>query len=235
MDDAVANGDWPLLDAPRGLKRGAPILATITGNTATFLRTVDPKRALMERTLARWGVDEEFPPAIEQAAREVSYDLDGPAFRDRRDLREVPTLTIDGANSRDLDDALAVLPAQDDGAIRVLVSIADVDACVPEGSPLDLEARARGTTVYLADGVFPMIPRTLSEDRLSLLPGVDRAALTVELRIDPDGEVTAADPWLSLIRNHSRLTYAGAAAFLDHDDPSEVPEAAQSTLRWLRA
>lgn len=231
VDEAVANGDWRLDATPKELDTGTPILATIEGERARFLRVVDPERLLMERTLARWGVQESFPEELEAAALAVAHDP-GPG---RRDLREVTTLTIDGASSKDLDDALAVLPAQADGAIRVLVSIADVDAAVPEGSPLDMEARARGTTVYLPDGVFPMIPRSLSEDRLSLLPDVDRAAMTVELRIDPDGVVTAADPCLSLIRNHARLTYEGAAAFLDRGETAGVPEPAREPLRWLRA
>lgn len=231
VDEAVANGDWPLKGAPQELDTGTLILAAIDGDRARFLRVVDPERRLMERTLARWGVEKSFPPELEAAALALDHDLG----QERRDLREVTTLTIDGASSKDLDDALAVLPPQADGAIRVLISIADVDAAVPEGSPLDIAARTRGTTVYLPDGVFPMIPRSLSEDRLSLLPDVDRAALTVELRIDPDGVVTAADPCLSLIRNHARLTYEGAAAFLDHGDEAGVPEAARDSLRWLRA
>lgn len=231
VDEAVANGEWPLSGAPKELDTGTPILATIAGERAHFERVVDPDRYLMERTLARWGVEESFPPELEEAALALAHD----AGEGRRDLRQVTTLTIDGASSKDLDDALSVLPPQADGAIRVLISIADVDAAVPEGSPLDVAARARGTTVYLPDGVFPMIPRSLSEDRLSLLPDVDRAAVTVELRIDPDGVVTAADPCLSLIRNHARLTYEGAAAFLDRDEVAGVPEPARQPLRWLRA
>lgn len=226
-DPSVSNSNWPLSG---DVAEGQVCLAEIEGESARFLRAVAPERAVLERTLARWGAEEGFSPEV-LAAAEVGEALD-PAGR--RDLREVPTITIDAPSSRDLDDALAVLPPQTDGALRVLVSIADVDAAVPAGSPLDLAARARGTTVYLPDLVLPMIPRALSEDRLSLLPGLERAALTLELRIDTDGHVTAADPYLSLIKSHARLSYEGAAAFLDQGDEAEVPPEVRSTLRWLR-
>ena len=230
-DSSVSNSDWPLLGSPSdAAAEGSACLAELEGDSARFLRALEPERAVLERTLARWGIEEGFAPEV-LAAAEVSPTLD-PAGR--RDLREIPTITIDAPSSRDLDDALAVLPPQEGGALRVLVSIADVDAAVPAGSALDLAARARGTTVYLPDLVLPMIPRALSEDRLSLLPGVERAAVTLELRIDTDGVVTATDPYLSLIRSHARLSYEGAAAFLDQGDAREVPSEVQGTLRWLR-
>ena len=146
----------------------------------------------------------------------------------------VPTVTIDAPVSRDLDDALAVLPAPDDGGLRLLVSIADVAALVPEASALDLEARQRATSVYLAGRVLPMLPHALSEAALSLLPQQDRPALTVELRIDPEGQVTSVDIYESWIRSHARLSYSEVAGFIDRDAVSGIPTDVHATLRWLR-
>jgi ribonuclease R len=152
----------------------------------------------------------------------------------RRDLRDVVTVTIDAATTTDIDDALSVIPPGADGALRVLVSIADVDAFVPEGSVLDQEARLRGTSVYLAGRVLPMLPEVLSSDAASLHPGRERPALTAELRLDPEGRVTAVDIYPSLIRSHARLTYDAVAELFHAGASSEVPEAVVSTLRWLR-
>ncbi len=127
-----------------------------------------------------------------------------------------------------------MLPAGKDGGLRVFVSIADVDAAVPEGSPSDLEARARGTSVYLAGQVLNMLPPGLSEEALSLLPGVDRATLTAELRLDGDGAVTSVDLYPSVIRSYARLTYSAVTAFLDRGEAGEIPASVLPTLRWLR-
>ncbi|MCP4663176.1 MAG: VacB/RNase II family 3'-5' exoribonuclease [bacterium] len=148
--------------------------------------------------------------------------------------RDAPATASRATVSKDLDDALAVLPVQPDGAIRVLVSIADVDAAVPAGSALDAEARRRGTSVYLPDLVVPMLPPELSEDALSLLEGADRPALTVELRIDADGAVTSTDLSTSVIRSTARLSYDDVTAFLDRGERS-VPVEVAETLVWLRA
>ena len=143
-------------------------------------------------------------------------------------------MTIDAATTTDIDDALSVIPPGADGALRVLVSIADVDAFVPEGSVLDQEARLRGTSVYLAGRVLPMLPEVLSSDAASLHPGRERPALTAELRLDPEGRVTAVDLYPSLLRSHARLTYDAVAELFHAGTSSEVPAAVVPTLRWLR-
>ncbi|RMG11898.1 MAG: RNB domain-containing ribonuclease [Planctomycetota bacterium] len=230
LDPAVSAEPWPLSKAPRDLAAGAAVLARVRGQRAEWLRTVPPGEAPLLKVLTDHRLRDEHPPEVLAAARRRRR----PPSQGRRDLRSVFTLTIDGPTTRDLDDALAVLPPQRDGAVRVLVHIADVDALVPAGSPLDREARARGTSVYFPDRVVPMLPFELSEGALSLLEGEDRAALTAELRIDPEGDVTAVDLYPSRVTNHARLTYADVASFLDQGCAEAVPAEAHEPLRWLR-
>lgn len=229
VDRKVSNTDWPLLGESHELADGTTVIASIADRTAVLDRVVDEKDAGLERVLVRHAIRTAVPAAALEEAQHAR--LEGGL---RRDLRALCTITIDAAVSRDLDDALAVLPADADGALRVFVSIADVAALVPEGSALDREARARGTSVYLAGRVVPMLPSELSEDALSLLPGADRPALTVELRIDASGAVTSTDVYETLIRSHARLDYDAVAAFFDEGRGDDVPEQARSTLLWLR-
>ena len=226
VDREISNADWPIVgDAPAA---GTHVVAALEGNELRIVRVVEPADASLARVIVRYAIRDEY-------AKDALAETPPPVTMDgRRDLRAIPTITIDAPSSRDLDDALSVFPAAPDGAIRLLVSIADVDALVPEGSALDREARIRGTSVYLAGRVIPMLPPSLSEDALSLLPSVDRPAMTAELRIDPEGRVHAIDVYASMIRSHARLDYDGVAAFLDQGDTAGIPEPVRETLRWLR-
>ncbi len=227
-DPEVANEDWPLEGASK-IADDAWVLAEIQGRTAVRPKLVEDDEAPLVRVLARWSIRAAYPKAVIAAARASRR-----ANAHRRDLRDVPTVTIDAPSTCDIDDALSVLPAQDDGAVRVLVSIADVDAWAPEGSPLDVEARIRGTSVYLPDRVIPMFPRSLSEAKASLLPDEERCALSVELRIDPEGEVRSVDVFETVIRSDARLSYEAVAAFLDEGRDDAVPAEVRETVRWLR-
>ena len=232
LDPRLGNTVWPLSQTPPELRPGDTVIAQPDPGAARlrYLRTCDEATAGRDAILVIHRIRTELDDTVREAAAQVR--LRG---KHRRDLRDVVTLTIDATHSKDLDDALAVLPIQDDGAIRILVSIADVDAAVATGSTLDDEARLRATSVYLPDLVIPMLPRTLSEDALSLLPGVDRPALTAELRIDAEGEVTATDLSISRIRSTARLSYTDVSAFLDHGIADAIPEEVRDTLLWLRA
>ena len=229
-DPNVGGSVWPFAEGVRPPAAGSVVVARIDGAALRDPELVPAAEAALTRVLARWSIPRAFPPACLGP-----LPPERPPSGHRRDLRDVPTVTIDGPSTRDIDDALAALPPQADGALRVLVSISDVDSRVAPGSPLDLEASRRGTSVYLPDRVVPMLPPALSEEALSLLPNKDRAALTVELRIAPDGQVVAADPFESLVRSHARLTYEATAAFLDGGDVAAVPAEVQPTLRLLRA
>ncbi len=233
VDRLVANTDWPLDEAAaEGIAEGTFLVATIRGKVLVPVRTIEDDADLaIERCVARHALRSVFPIDVEGAAAKAALM---PRVGSRRDLRSIPTVTIDAQTTRDIDDALAVLPAGTDGALRVLVSIADVDAFVPEGSPVDEEARLRGTSVYLAGRVVPMLPEVLSSLAASLVPDEDRLALTVEMRIDPEGQVTAVDIYESLIRSHARLDYDGVAELMSEGRSDSIPEAVLPTLRWLR-
>lgn len=229
-DRRVANSDWPLHGAEK-LEVGASVTARLEGSAAVVAEEVPAPEAELERLYSRYDLRPRFPKAVQAELEALpALDLDG-----RRDLRDLSTLTIDADTSMDLDDALTALPAAPDGAIRVFVHIADVDSMVKEGGALDLEARARGTSVYLEGRVIPMLPRPLSEDRLSLLPECERPALTVELRIDTEGQTRSVDVYPSLIRSDRRFSYETVAAFLEKGEARGVDEASKANLRWLRA
>ncbi|MEM7355578.1 MAG: ribonuclease R family protein [Acidobacteriota bacterium] len=228
-DAEVANETW-VLEGGKGLLAGTAVVAKIDGKRAVKPQAVPESERAMTQILARWSLRGAHDRRQSAAAREARARR-----TPRLDLREVPTVTIDAPVSQDLDDALSVLPVQSDGSIRVLVSIADVDAFVRQGSELDREARARGTSLYLPDRVIPMFPKELSERRASLLPGEERPALSVELRIDPEGRMRAVDLQETLIRSDARVSYDEASAFLDEGREESIPEALRDTLRWLRA
>jgi ribonuclease R len=154
---------------------------------------------LLDRGLAR-GFRRELEDEARAAGERVTH-----APGARRDLRGLPTFTIDPASARDFDDAIS---AESLGAeeTRVWVHIADVAAHVPEGSPLDREARRRSTSVYAPGAVEPMLPHALSSDACSLMPGVERAAVTVELELHGPMLARAAF-YRSLIRSDARLDY----------------------------
>jgi ribonuclease R len=176
------------------------------GSGARVLRVLgrpDVARDVIEGLMLDRGLALAFDSAVEREARAAGERV-READHNRRDLRDLPTFTIDPASARDFDDAIS---AEVDGPItRVWVHIADVAAHVPEGSLVDREAHRRATSVYVPGAVEPMLPHTLSSDACSLMPGVDRAAVTVELEMS-DARVTRAAFYRSLIRSDARLDY----------------------------
>ena len=176
------------------------------------------------------GLAREFEPAVLGAAERARERGQDGAEREvaegrRRDLRELATFTIDPASAQDFDDAISARRlgsgegapegggpdsggaiGDSTGGVRVWVHIADVAAYVPEGSPIDEEARRRGTSVYVPGAVEPMLPQALSNDACSLVPGAARAAVTVELDLR-GAEVVRSAFYRSLIRSDARLEY----------------------------
>ena len=148
---------------------------------------------------------------------------------DRRDLRALPTFTIDGDSTRDFDDALSARREGD--AIRVWVHVADVSAYVRPGAPLDLEARRRATSFYLPTLTVPMLPKALSTGVCSLVPGEDRGAVTCEVLLR-DGQVVDRAFYRSLIRSDARLTYTHVEdIFLGRAEPGPTYAAALAAAR----
>ncbi len=146
-----------------------------------------------------------FPEAVEAEARQLAEKRDLDLSPGRQDLRSLSFVTIDGETARDFDDAILV--HREDEGYRLWVSIADVSHYVREGSEVDREALARGTSVYFTDKVIPMLPEALSNDLCSLRPGEDRLTFTAEIELDFQGRVRQSHFYKSLIRSQSRLTY----------------------------
>jgi ribonuclease R len=138
------------------------------------------------------------------------------AKRDREDLRELPLVTIDGADAKDFDDAVWCEP--DGSGWRVIVAIADVSSYVPPGGALDAEARERGTSVYFPRKVIPMLPENLSNGLCSLNPGVDRLCMVCDMRVTSGGKVQATRFYEGLMRSAARLTYDEVAGVLVEGD-----------------
>jgi ribonuclease R len=235
IDREVANTDWALDAGTLTVGPGDHVVAKVMadGKARALRRLESADERALAQVIARHAIPTTFDDAAVAQARDA-LNIPHAVERFRRDLRDVPTLTIDAPSTRDIDDALSVIPSPDDGAVRLLVSIADVSAFVPEGSPLDLAARDRATSVYLAGRVVPMFPEELSATWASLLAREDRCCLTAELRIDPEGTVTSVDVYESVIRSASRATYDEVAAFLDRGEVSENLEPLHASLPWLR-
>jgi exoribonuclease-2 len=144
-----------------------------------------------------------------------------------RDLRELLWASIDNDTSRDLDQLTVAVPLSG-GSIRILVAIADVDAIVKIGSPIDDHARANTTSVYTPAMIFSMLPEKLSTDLTSLGEGEERLALVVDMTIDSDGKVMRPDIYRARVLNHSKLAYNAVGAWLQGTGPkvSRVAEVA---------
>ena len=155
------------------------------------------------------------------------------ALGPRRDLRDVPLVTIDGADARDYDDAVFAA-SRPRGGWRLLVAIADVAHYVPAGSAVDADARERGNSLYLPDRVVPMLPEALSNGVCSLLPERDRLVVFCELGVSAQGRVTSRQFGEGVIRSRARLTYDAVDGFL-HGGALDVEPAVAGSLRALHA
>ncbi len=149
---------------------------------------------------------EEFTPQAIKESESAPREVQPKAIEGRLDLRDKYTVTIDGLDAKDFDDAIS-LEVGSEGNFKLGVHIADVSHYVTLGSGLDQDARARTTSVYLPDRVIPMLPNELSTGICSLNPDIDRLAFSVLMDIDPDGNVTDYKIGESVIRSDARLTY----------------------------
>ena len=155
----------------------------------------------------QYDLPTEFPDSVMKQIKNIDPDkIDEKLIAGREDLRDLLTVTIDGDDSKDFDDAVSI-EKKEDGTFTLWVHIADVTEYVTERSPLDKEALKRGTSVYLVDRVIPMLPHKLSNGICSLNPGSDRLALSCIMDIDRGGNVTAHRIVKSVIRSDRRMTY----------------------------
>ena len=181
---------------------------SLRGEVTRVIGTSEDPRNVYEAIFASIGTSRTFPKKVDEEAEAASHREIG----ERRDLRHLPTVTVDGADAKDFDDAISAERAGD--GYRVWVHIADVTHYVEPGSALDKQAAYRGNSVYLPGTVAPMLPRRLSDDVCSLRPHEDRAAVTVEMEVDGEGETRSSKAFRSLIVSDARLTYDGVDAFL---------------------
>ncbi|SFF91463.1 RNAse R [Halobacillus alkaliphilus] len=163
------------------------------------------------------GIKVDFPDEVLKQAGETPDQISEEEIKNRRDLRDETIVTIDGADAKDLDDAVTV-KRLDNGNFKLGVHIADVTYYVGEGSPIDKEARERATSVYLVDRVIPMIPHRLSNGICSLNPQVDRLTLSCEMEINKSGDVVEHEIFQSVIKTNERMTYRDVNKILEDED-----------------
>ena len=200
-----------ITDYGRGRKNPEGRITQILGEAS------DPETEVLSIIMA-YGLPTEFPERVENQAERVAKPVSAADRAGRLDLREEVCVTIDGEDAKDLDDAVSL---RREGEHYILsVHIADVANYVQENSALDWEARDRGTSVYLADRVLPMLPRTLSNGICSLNAGEDRLALSCIMTLDEKGKIIGHTIAETVIRVSRRLSYTGVQKVLD-GDPEE--------------
>jgi ribonuclease R len=176
------------------------------------------------------GLPFRWPEAALAEAEAWGDRVRSTAKRGREDLRELPLVTIDGADAKDFDDA--VWCEQDGAGWRLIVAIADVSAYVAQGSALDTEARERGTSVYFPRKVIPMLPESLSNGLCSLNPEVDRLCMACEMQVEAGGKVRSARFYEAIMRSAARYTYDEVAAILVEKD-AKLRKRHARLLPWL--
>ncbi|MER2262665.1 MAG: ribonuclease R [Psychrobacillus sp.] len=221
MDVFVAKGDTlgavdghkvvvEITDWPNERKSATGIVTKILGHKN------DPGVDILS-IIYKHGITIDFPKEVIDQAEAVPDQIAESDLEGRRDLRDEVIVTIDGADAKDLDDAVTVTKLPD-GTYKLGVHIADVSHYVTEGSALDREAYDRGTSVYLTDRVIPMIPHRLSNGICSLNPQVDRLTLSCEMIINGSGMVTSHEIFQSVIRTTERMTYSDVYKILEEKD-----------------
>ena len=154
----------------------------------------------------KYGINDTFSDEVMEEVDKLPNEVSEEEMVGRRDLRNVCIFTIDGDDTKDIDDAISI-DILDNTNYKLGVHIADVSYYVKENSKIDEEAYDRGTSVYLADRVIPMLPHKLSNGICSLNPGVDRLSVTCEMEINHKGEVVSYDIYESVIRSKKQMTY----------------------------
>ncbi|MFC0906479.1 ribonuclease R [Clostridium sp. MT-14] len=167
------------------------------------------------------NLPEEFPAKVLSYAENIPVEIPESEYKRRVDLRNVITVTIDGEDAKDLDDAVS-LRKLENGNYYLGVHIADVSHYVNEKSPLDKEALKRGNSVYLIDRVIPMLPRKLSNGICSLNPNEDRLTLSCLMEIDRKGKVLKHNIVESIIRSNERMTYTDVTKILKNEDAEVI-------------
>jgi ribonuclease R len=207
------------VDRDRNARPGSLVVLRSGSGRAKIERVLgkpDVARDVIEALMIDRGLARRFPPGVERAAREASETVEA---GDRRDLRDLPTFTIDPATAKDFDDAISAEEIEPEHW-RIWVHIADVSAYVKPGSQIDREAYQRATSVYVPGAVEPMLPEVLSNGACSLVPGQERLAVTVEMELR-GAEVIKSAFHRSRIRSDERLDYDRVDRIFAGDERAE--------------
>ena len=228
----IANDIFIPIERSKGAVSGHKVVCEITdygrdgrkpeGKIVEILGHVnDPGTDIMS-IVKGYDLPVEFPEKVLNQAERVSKPVSEADMQGRKDIRDWQMVTIDGEDAKDLDDAVSVVK---DGENYILgVHIADVTNYVQENSALDREALKRGTSVYLADRVIPMLPHTLSNGICSLNAGEDRLALSCIMTVDPKGMVIDHEIAETVIHVDRRMSYTSVAKILEDEDLAEMQE-----------
>lgn len=181
----------------------------------------------------KYGIHDTFPKEVMEELEEIPDDVKESEMQGRKDLRDMEIFTIDGDDTKDIDDAISIQKLEN-GNYELGVHIADVSYYVKEGSKLNEEAYERGTSVYLADRVIPMLPHKLSNGICSLNPDVDRLAMSCVMEINPKGEVVSYDIFESVIRSRKQMTYKKVNQILEENIVPEGYELYQKSLLQMK-
>lgn len=188
------------------------------GGIVSILGSPKDTEALISSLLLNEGIEEKFPNEVLQELDKIDEDFSD-ELENRKDLRHLDIITIDGSDAKDLDDAVYVEKTED--GYKLFVSIADVSYYVRENTELDTEALKRGNSIYLVDRVIPMLPRKLSNNLCSLNPNEDKLTFTVEMDLDKRGKVIKNDFYKSVIKSKYRMTYENVNTILEKNEESE--------------
>lgn len=190
------------------------------GEIIEALGNPEDSKNMIEGLLIREGLEEEFSAEVKKEIKYIPQRVEEKDRVGRKDLRNLDIITIDGADAKDLDDAV-YLEKLKNGNFKLYVSIADVSYYVKEGSALDKEASKRGNSVYLVDRVLPMFPKELSNGICSLNPNEDKLTFTCEMEINASGKVVDFSTYKSVINTKYRMTY---------DEVNEIIEKNENTM-----
>ena len=188
------------------------------GGIVSILGSPKDTEALISSLLLNEGIEEKFSNEVLQELDKIDEDFSD-ELENRKDLRHLDIITIDGSDAKDLDDAVYVEKTED--GYKLFVSIADVSYYVKENTELDTEALKRGNSIYLVDRVIPMLPRKLSNNLCSLNPNEDKLTFTVEMDLDKRGKVIKNDFYKSVIKSKYRMTYENVNIILEKNEESE--------------
>ena len=180
----------------------------------------------------KYKINTEFPEDVKEEVKNIPMEVRDIDLVGRRDLRNLEIFTIDGDDTKDIDDAISI-ELMNNGHYKLGVHIADVSYYVKEGSPLDNEAMERGTSVYLVDRVIPMLPHELSNGICSLNPNVDRLAISCVMEFDHDGKQLDYEIFPSVIRSRIQMTYKKVNSILEDNVVPEGYESYEKSLRLM--